>query len=24
LWIADSGLHRTLECSHEGRIVRQF
>lgn len=24
LYIADSGHHRVLECSHEGRILRQF
>ena len=24
LWIADTGHNRILECSHEGRIVRQF
>jgi sugar lactone lactonase YvrE len=24
LYIADSGNHRILECSHEGRVLRQF
>lgn len=24
LYIADSGHHRVLECTHEGRILRQF
>jgi len=24
LWIADTGHNRILECSHEGRILRQF
>ena len=24
LWIADSGHNRVLECTHEGRITRQF
>src|SRR5690606_34926823 len=24
LYIADSGHHRVLECSHDGRILRQF
>jgi hypothetical protein len=24
LYVADSGHHRVLECSHEGRVLRQF
>ncbi|MBS0557223.1 MAG: redoxin family protein [Proteobacteria bacterium] len=24
LWIADSGHNRILECTHDGRVVRQF
>ncbi|MCG3005540.1 hypothetical protein KZ291_33720, partial [Escherichia coli] len=24
LYIADSGHHRILECSHAGRVLRQF